>query len=128
LSHFKVGKCPEAIRPFLVPKLAWDPLIRLPPYKDRLKLIFLTSLSSGRVMLNVCFIHRLLCGEVNSQSLLEGLAKISIMVVAHQCLGPSFMKHDKKLLLPNQTNKFRATGLENTRGYTIPITFERESI
>jgi hypothetical protein len=58
---------------FSLRDLHWDPNLRLPSYKSRLKLINLPSLNNRRIMLNSIFILKLLYGSTVSAPLLSNI-------------------------------------------------------
>lgn len=58
---------------FALRSLAWNPNINLPPYLQRLALINLPTLERRRIMLGVCFIVKLINGEINSPDLTSKL-------------------------------------------------------
>lgn len=73
---------------FCLRNLGWDPTKRLPPYEQRLKLLALHTLSSRRQMLNVCFVHRILIGDVDCPSL---LSKLHMNVPVRFTRQPAFL-------------------------------------
>jgi len=58
---------------FALRGLPWDPSLSLPPYEHRLKLIRLPTLKSRRIVANICFIFKLINGNIFSSSLLSRL-------------------------------------------------------
>lgn len=58
---------------FALRNLAWNPDINLPPYLHRLALINLPTLERRRTMLDICFMVKLINGEVNSPYLISNL-------------------------------------------------------
>ena len=59
---------------FCLGDLRWDPAVALPPYKSRLSLIKLPSLTSRRKMLNSITIFKIINGDVRSDFLLARIA------------------------------------------------------
>lgn len=58
---------------FCLKGLPWDPEIHLPPYTHRLQLIDLPQLKHRRIMLNICFVLKLIQGSINSHFLLSSI-------------------------------------------------------
>lgn len=58
---------------FALRNLAWNPDINLPPYLHRLALINLPTLERRRTMLDICFMVKLINGEINSPYLISNL-------------------------------------------------------
>lgn len=58
---------------FALRNLAWNPDINLPPYLHRLALINLPTLERRRIMLGICFVVKLINGEINSPDLTSKL-------------------------------------------------------
>lgn len=58
---------------FALRNLAWNPDINLPPYHHRLALINLPTLERRRTMLDICFMVKLINGEINSPYLISNL-------------------------------------------------------
>ena len=74
---------------FALRNFYWDTSINLPSYSSRLKLINLPSLQSRRTVLSVTFLHKLIYGDVVSETL---LAKISINVPSRRTRYYEFIR------------------------------------